>query len=188
MTDHAQDPAPTGAALRGTGRAAVSRQAHPALTDDLTGLPNRLHFDVVFEVVFHLAGRGVPMTLARIGVDALDEYRARRGEEGASEAVGRLGNELGESVRGTDVCARVSDGAFALLLLDCNLQGGLTAVERILEMVAGWTDETSLTLGVGLASWTDGMRHPGELWELAGEALEAARARGGGQVELARRR
>ena len=36
---------------------------HPALTDELTGLPNRLHFEAVYRVLFPAADRGVPLTL-----------------------------------------------------------------------------------------------------------------------------
>ena len=39
---------------------------HEALTDPVTELPNRLHFDVVYGVAWEAGGRGIPVTLVRI--------------------------------------------------------------------------------------------------------------------------
>lgn len=172
----------TGAALRGTGRDPGRRVTHPALIDDLTGLPNRLHFDVVFEVVFEIGDRGVPLSLVHFRVDDLEGYESDRGSDAARDAVRDFGRTIGGATRRTDLFARVGEDLYAALLIDCNLQGARVATDRLHDTLVDWTGETGLSFSAGLATWRQGMREPEDLWERAEEALAEARTRGGGQV------
>ncbi len=147
-------------------------QGHPALTDALTGLPNRLHFDTVFEVVFAAGDRGIPVTLLLVEV------------EEASEALLRdLGPALRGTSRQTDLLARVREDRFALVLLDCNLQGGRLVADRVDGVLAGFR-ERGLHYAIGGAAYTREMERPGDLVGAAEGALAAAKAAGGDRIEF----
>ena len=47
------------------------REGHPALTDLETGLPNGLHFDTVFHIIFAFGARGIPVTVVLLEVEDL---------------------------------------------------------------------------------------------------------------------
>jgi diguanylate cyclase (GGDEF)-like protein len=152
---------------------------HPALTDDLTGLPNRLHFDAVYRVVFRAVNRGIPVSVAVMQVDGFEEA----GQERGLGMVRTVGERLRRTVRGADLLARVGEGRFYLLLFDCNPQGGRIAADRYQEQLTA----DGITLSVGVASVARGEepRDPGDLIATAEEALERALSLGGGEVEVA---
>lgn len=174
-----------GEARRGAGRRPGRRITHTAVTDDFTGLPNRLHLEVVFDVVFEMGDRGIPLTLVQLEIDGMDAFETAHGRDRALEVIRAFGTTLGASTRRMDVFARVGQARFAALLQDCNLQGGLVAAERMRELLEDWSGETGLTFSAGVASWRPEMLEPSELWERAEEALAEAQRRGGDQLEIA---
>lgn len=185
MTEDTHAPR-RGEAQRGAGRKPGRRITHTSVTDDFTGLPNRLHFEVVFEVLFEMGDRGIPLTLVQVDIDRLDAFEARSGRTATLDAIRTFGTTLGASTRRMDVFARVGRGHFVALLQDCNLQGGLVAAERMRELVQDWREETGLTFSAGVATWRPEISEPEELWHRASEALTAARKGGGDRVEISR--
>lgn len=180
------DPSSThrGQESRGSGRGKPHAPRHPALTDQLTGLPNRLSFDVVYEVVFEMGDRGVPLTVLLFELDEFEEFLLREGEGPGVVTLKEFGTTLAEHIRKTDLIARMDRSRFVLLLLDSNLQGGLVAADRFEDLLSGFTEDTGLTFSVGVASYREGMTDPAELLDAAGRALEAAQAAGGGTVKV----
>src|SRR5688572_1816853 len=72
----AAEPRPADrAALRGlppTVRDSKGRVRHEALTEAVTELPNRLHFDVVYRLMWEAGGRGIPVTVIRFDLTGFD--------------------------------------------------------------------------------------------------------------------
>lgn len=171
---------------RGGGRrAALEPLSHPALVDGATGLPNRTYFDAVLRVIFALGGRGVPLSVLLLAVDGTASEG--EGAEGARVPdFERLVSTLRNATRGGDLFARVDPDVFALLLVDCNAQGAITAADRLREAVSGWGDHTGARVSAGVAGWTAALEGPEHLWELAAEALGDARRATTGGVVLAR--
>lgn len=185
MNDEVQ-PDPSGAELRGERERRERRPEHPALTDDDTGLPNALYFDTVFEVVFEMSDRGIPLGLLIFEVDGLEGFEPSEGAPSAGEAVRAGGIILDALTRRMDLFAALGDGRFGMLLLDCNEGGALIAADRMVDELAGWRAETGLGMSVGAAAWRAGMATPQALRDAAEGALADARAAGGGRVGLAR--
>lgn len=167
--------------------------SHPALVDDSTDLPNRIYFDAVLRVIFALGGRGVPLSVLLLAVDGPAAEAAAdggegevHGEEPGAPAFERLVSILRNATRGGDLFARVEPDIFALLLVDCNAQGAITAADRLRDAVGEWRDDTGWRVSAGVAGWTPSVETPGALRELAAEALADARRAATGGVVLAR--
>jgi GGDEF domain-containing protein len=140
---------------------------HPALTDDATGLANRLQFDLVYRYLFHGADRGVPLTVMLVSVASREPAVLT----GTGEVIQRV-------TRSSDLVAHVEPGRFAILLLGTNLPGARIAADRLEEALALVVERTP---AIALASYAPGeMDQPHELLEAAERALRAAEARGGG--------
>jgi len=141
---------------------------HPALTDEGSGLANRLHFELVFSYLFEGADRGVPLTLLLISTPAPtpDVMRA-------------LGERIQDVARSSDLVAHLGNGRFVVTLLGSNLSGGRVAADRfetvLLEVATG-------PVALGLASYKEDMKEATDLLAAVDKALQQAEANGGGLV------
>ena len=142
---------------------------HPAITDQVTGLANRLHFELVYSYLFSGGTRGLMFTVMLLSVggpDIVPEARLRA-----------LGQKIQKTTRDSDLVAHVGQGRFVVLLLGTNLPGARVAADRIEMAIGGdWGGGVS----VGLAVYTPEMQDSSELLERADKALLAAEAAGGG--------
>ncbi len=142
---------------------------HPALTDEYTGLANRLHFELVYSYLFNGADRGVPLTLMLLSTPAPD-----------SDTMRALGERIQATTRTSDLVAHLGGGRFIVILLGTNLSGGRIAADRV-EMAL---QSVSVgTVSIGLASYRPEMKESSDLLKAVDEALQRAEAAGGG-VEL----
>jgi GGDEF domain-containing protein len=145
------------------------------LTDAQTRLANRLHFDVVYRIVFAAGTRGFPISVLLMDIplaDASDDA-----------AVAALGEKLLSFTRDMDLVARLDESRFVALLLGCNVHGGRIAADRILEFMAPWLQSVGTTMNVGVAAYTQEMEAPGHLMAAAEAALRHALETPGPSVE-----
>ena len=160
------------ATLRGvppTVRDAKGRVRHEALTDALTQLPNRLHFDVVYRLLWEAGIRGIPVTLMRFDLPGLGSA-----PDGTQL---KLGECLNLITRQMDMVARLGPDQFGVLLMDCNAFGGMVAAERFNAELSTILDGLQLQFSAGLAVCKDWMTKPDDLMAAA-EAMATARSRG----------
>ena len=157
---------------------------HPALTDALTGLPNRLYWDTVFGVVFAAGSRGIPLTLILLEVDDYQEWSEKRSPDDSERLFQDLAETLGKTTRQSDLAARTQEARFSFLLLDCNLAGGRLVADRLEALLASIRERTGLNFSMGVAVYNREMATPESLYGAAEEALRTAQARGGGEIEF----
>ena len=155
----------------------------PSLKDEATGLSNRRHFDIVYNFLFNVADRGVPLTLVLFQLDDPE------GAEGAGSATGNAAEALVDfagamatATRATDLAARFSPDRLVALLVDCNQQGGLIYADRVLDAAQGVQRSSGRTVSVGVAAYDKEVADPGELISQAEAALEGAIRAGGGRI------
>lgn len=163
------------AALRGlppTVRDAKGRVRHEALTDAPTQLPNRLHFDVVYRLLWEAGGRGIPVTLMRFDLPGLGSSSADNQR--------KVGDHLGLITRQMDMIARLDSESFGVLLMDCNEFGGMVAAERFGAELGPVIKDMGIQFSAGLAAWKEWMTKPDDLMAAAEEAMATARSRGEG--------
>jgi len=139
---------------------------HPALTDEKSGLANRLHFELVYSYLFNGADRGVPLTLMLISTPTP-----------TSDDVRRLGERIQDMTRSSDLVAHLGQGRFIIILLGSNLSGARIAADRIETALA---EVATGPVALGLASYQPEMKESSDLLEAVDKALREAEAQGGG--------
>lgn len=144
-------------------------RAHPALTDEQTGLANRLHFDLVYNYIFEAGNRGMPFTvmLVSAGCD----------ENTSSNVIRTLGQAVQKTTRNSDLVSHVGSGRYVVLLLGTNIQGGRIAADRVEMALDGIAPGP---VSFGLAAYAEHFESSQDLLQAADTALLAAEAAGGG--------
>ena len=142
----------------------------------LTGLPNRLHFDVIYRLLWEAGGRGIPVTLVLFELPGLG---SASGE--GQRLVGQKANEI---TRQMDMIARLDRDRIGALMIDCNAFGAMVAAERLQVELAPILIDLGISLGAGIAAWRDWMTNPDDLLRAADEALRVARSQGPDRIEI----
>lgn len=164
----------------------VGKAGHPALTDGETGLPNRLHFDTVFEVLFATGLRGVPVTVLLVEIEGFEAWAGSGDPDEVGRTLRSVGGSLAPLVRQSDLVARTGESRFSVCLLDCNLAGGILVADRIDDVLNSVRARTKLGFSLGGAAFKLDMNHPEDLVGAAEEALRIAQGRGPNQMEFQR--
>jgi len=157
-----------------------------ALTDDLTGLPNRRFVERLLDREFAAAIRGRPLTVAIFDIDNFKDYNDRFGHAAGDQALTTFAKTLGEMTRKMDLSARYGGEEFLTVLSSCDLEGGLQFVERVrnalrkVDFIAG-----PISVSVGVATYRPGMDSPNDLLAAADRALYAAKQAGRDCVRVA---
>ena len=162
--------------------AELHRQAR---SDPLTGVLNRRGLDTQFDFALALAQRsGRPLSLISIDVDHFKRVNDTYGHAQGDEVLKGLARTLQESLRSSDLVARLGGEEFVALLPDTDLTGAMNVAEELRLTIADQQHEVvgriSVSLGVS-------MLHPGEktataLLERADAALYDAKRQGRNRV------
>jgi diguanylate cyclase (GGDEF)-like protein len=157
-----------------------------AVTDQLTGLGNRRHFDENLRRILNEADR-YRRTCALILAD-LDEFKKvndELGHEAGDEVLKLVADVLREVVRTTDIHARIGGEEFCVVVPETALEGAVELAERIRTDLAQssvtWRGhEIRVTASFGVATYTggSGMQRRSQFFQAADEALYRAKAGG----------
>jgi diguanylate cyclase (GGDEF)-like protein len=119
-------------ALHQTRRA--ERAESDLMTDALTGLFNRRGWDALVAAEESRCKRyGSPACVLSIDLDELKEVNDSQGHASGDELLKSAARVLLASTRQQDVVARVGGDEFAVLAVECDVTGGDTLVERLIE-------------------------------------------------------
>ena len=103
-----------------------------SLTDGLTGLWNRRHFDLRLEAELSRAVRfSEPFAVVFVDLDQFKAVNDRHGHQAGDTVLVELARRLTEAVREVDLVARWGGDEFALLLPKTGLAGALRLAEKI---------------------------------------------------------
>ena len=151
-----------------------------ALTDELTGLPNRRAWEEQFrQAIAEAAQDGRELCVAMLDFDRFKAYNDRHGHRAGDELLVEAARAWSDQLRAGDLLARHGGEEFALLLRGCDELTAASLVERIREATP-----PVRTVSAGLATW-DGRETPDELLDRADTALYYAKARGRNRAVLA---
>ncbi len=159
-----------------------------AVSDALTGLPNRRAADETFRRLAAQAGRTLsPLAIILLDLDRFKQLNDQHGHDRGDKALATVGQIIATTLRASDFAARFGGEEFLLLLPDTDRRGAVEvaeklrlAIERVELPVAGM-----LTGSLGVACLPEDATEPEHLLRKADRALYAAKARGRNRVEVA---
>lgn len=158
-----------------------------ALTDALTGLPNRRHAMIFMEAAWGASLRGRNISVVLFDLDRFKRINDDHGHAEGDKVIQAFAGILADRGRRMDISARFGGEEFISVLVDCNLeQTQLFAEEirgRLEALHFGWGQ---VTVSAGIASIEEGMRSPDVLIAAADRALYQAKVGGRNQVQAAR--
>lgn len=158
-----------------------------AITDSLTQLYNRRHFDErLREEISRESRYGGKFTLALMDLDRFKAYNDTYGHLAGDALLAQTGRSIRESVRSVDPVFRYGGDEFAILLPLTDRTGAETVLERIRGKI--YNDFSSngvpVTLSIGLACWPDDGVTQSDLIRAADKALYQSKRAGGNRVSL----
>lgn len=152
--------------------AAMQRWEDAALTDSLTGIPNRRAFERRFgDVLRGAAADGQPLSVALMDLNGFKALNDTEGHAAGDRVLKECASLWSAELRPTDVIARLGGDEFAVLLPSCGKSHSETVAERLRGAL-----RHEPGCGVGIVVW-DGMETSADLLGRADEALYADKAR-----------
>ena len=156
-----------------------------ALTDPLTGLPNRRHARVFLETMFGAAERGRPVTVILFDLDHFRGYNDRHGHQAGAAALRHFADLLSASTRRMNLSARIGGEEFLSVLAGAEEEGARAFADRIRESLqSAHLERGNLTVSAGVAAYHPSMRSPEELLASADLALFRAKEEGRNRVRV----
>ena len=158
-----------------------------AITDDMTKLFNRRHFDErLNEELSRERRHGRKFSLAIIDIDGFKNYNDTQGHLAGDNMLAHIGHLLKTSVRNIDMVFRYGGDEFALLMPNTLKENARIIAERFRQKVAEEANDEAiqLSVSVGIASWPDDGKLYSELVKTADSALYNAKREGGNCISV----
>ncbi|HBH18249.1 MAG TPA: hypothetical protein DDX14_04800, partial [Cyanobacteria bacterium UBA9579] len=159
-----------------------------AITDALTGLYNRRHFDqCIISEVERATRLKQPFTLVTLDLDHLKFINDTYGHPAGDAAICHIGKILKQNARSVDIPARYGGEEFSVILPGIDVEGGKIAAERLRVAIETTPIEGvgKVTASIGISTFLTHTDSLSELFELADQALYKAKRNGRNQVQIA---
>ncbi len=156
-----------------------------SITDPMTGLFNRRHFEVQLSKEIDRYQRfGHPFSFIIIDLDYLKKINDSLGHHFGDDAIKHIGNVLKKSVRDVDTVGRFGGEEFVVLLPETDLKWARMVAERICTSIREKPVEGvgTVTASVGVAVFPHDADEKEKLFKLADSALYLAKTRGRNRV------
>jgi diguanylate cyclase (GGDEF)-like protein len=151
----------------------ISELREQAMTDDLTGLPNRRCWAA--ELNRELARsrrRGTPLAIVMLDLNGFNAFNDEHGHPAGDELLQAVARDWSEALRATDMLARFGGDEFSITLPDCSPELAIAVVGRIRAATPPRIDSSA-----GIAS-SNGAETADELVGRADAALYDAKRQG----------
>jgi len=164
------------------------RLQQAALTDSLTGLPNRRYGLERLEQEWAATTRNHrPLACLMVDVDGFKHVNDTYGHDLGDALLRHLAVIMRREVRAEDMVCRMGGEEFLMVLADTSLHTAMTLAERVRQSVAAAAFTSGqvscrITVSVGVALREPGMQRVEELIKSADNALYAAKAAGRNRV------
>ena len=158
-----------------------------ALTDGLTGLPNRRAIEDTLKRMAAYADRAAsPLGVVLFDLDHFKQINDLYGHEKGDEVLAAVGVVLAASCRASDFGGRFGGEEFVVLLPDTDREGAAEIAERVRVAVSALEIagvSRPITASFGVASIPEDASEPTLLLRGADRALYLAKSRGRNRVE-----
>lgn len=167
--------------------------AERAVTDPLTGLPNRRYLDEYLEAELARIRRyGGQCALTLIDVDNFKNYNDTLGHLAGDDVLRSLADVLQHHLRVSDVAARYGGEEFAVMMVNIDRGQAVEAAERLRNVIEDHTfareeiqPSGNLTVSLGVAACPEDGDMAEELMREADQALYRAKREGKNRVHAA---
>ncbi len=171
-------------------RQKLKEEREHALTDILTGLPNREAWDERFELEYERWQRyRKPVALVVADVDHFKSINDNYGHLAGDKVLQILAKELQQRIRKTDFLARLGGEEFVILLPETELETAIEVIDKAREMVQRLPfhfkeTRVNVTVSFGVVPFAEGLDREA-LFERADAAMYRAKKLGRNRVERA---
>lgn len=156
-----------------------------ALTDVLTGLPNRRFAMENFATEWQRSSdRDSPISCMMIDADGFKQINDTYGHDAGDEVLRQLSQMLKDSVHSDDFTARLGGDEFIVICPDTDLTGALLVAEQMraavaaLRVPAGTDGVWKGSISIGVANRTDSMNGPEDIIKAADNGVYLAKEAG----------
>ncbi len=162
-----------------------------AVTDALTGLFNRGHFEEAISREFkRLVRHPRPLSLLLVDIDHFKKINDQYGHTAGDSVLKMVASTIKKVMRDTDVVARYGGEEFVAILADTDKPGAGNLAERLrktifLSPIDIGRKAVNVTVSIGVSSFPRDADSREELVELADKALYSAKSGGRNKVCLA---
>jgi len=162
-----------------------------AMTDVLTGLPNRRHAMRTLAQYWNQATKtGTPLACMMIDADGFKAVNDNYGHDAGDAVLLQLARCLKHSVRNDDLVCRLGGDEFLILCEHTALEGAITIAEKLRREVAALRVATGAgvwhgSVSVGVAERTPDMKVSDDLLKRADDAVYVAKKNGRNRVATA---
>lgn len=160
-----------------------------AVTDGLTGLPNRRHLDEFLDRACAQLARGQgTLALMMIDIDHFKKLNDTHGHQVGDDVLRVVGRTLDQNLRAGDVAARYGGEEFCVVMPGASRDEAATAAERLRRAIEAIADDVPhVTASIGVAYGPDHGVVAAEITERADRALYDAKRSGRNLVTVAGR-
>jgi diguanylate cyclase (GGDEF)-like protein len=160
-----------------------------ALTDTLTGLPNKRSIEDTLTRMAAHAGRSLsPLAAIMLDLDHFKQVNDLYGHNKGDQVLAAVGTTITACLRESDFAGRYGGEEFLLLLPDTDRAGALVTAERLRNAIAALRipgEDRAVTASLGLAVMPDDAGDSSLLLRCADRALYAAKRGGRNRIESA---
>jgi len=109
-----------------------------SLTDELTGISNRKHFDhTIRRAIDEAEDTGLPLSLVLSDIDHFKKFNDTHGHQTGDQVLRLVGQTLKSNVKGRDLAARYGGEEFAIILPRTSLKDAVSLAENMRKAVRG---------------------------------------------------
>ncbi|CBL45508.1 Conserved hypothetical protein [gamma proteobacterium HdN1] len=168
---------------------ALEQQQSKAMTDALTGLPNRQAYDdYILREFSRWKRRGHALSMAVIDIDFFKRINDTLGHLRGDKVLKLVAREIQDCVRSEDFVARYGGEEFVALLPDTDQDAGRTAMEKVRQHIEVCpfnfhNQRVVVTVSIGVAQFQEGDSIE-SVFDRADQALYRAKGGGRNRVEL----
>lgn len=125
-----------------------------SLTDPLTGLPNRRHFDIMIESELKKSERyNRPLSLLLIDFDNFKQYNDKNGHVAGDKVLIEYAKLMNSSIRNIDLLCRYGGDEFVAVLPETDESFARVVAERVRKTIYKESKKWGITLSIGVATY-----------------------------------
>jgi len=155
-----------------------------AVTDELTGLPNRRGFYAEGQKLLHLSCRYKhPLAVSVFDLDFFKSINDTYGHAVGDEVLKDFSDKVSKRIRKTDLFARIGGEEFVLVMPETSIKAAVLLLDGLREIISSqeFSHGEKLTVSIGVAEYT-GSEELNDIMDAADKALYRAKSEGRNRV------